>query len=111
MTLKRSLSIAVLGSFTLFAFAACEEEAGVDGDPCADGSECESRLCFIAVSGEPGECRAVPSSCEENPSCTQSTCLEGIESECTGSGSSCLSVAGTVTIECSTPSNDGGGGA
>lgn len=115
MILKRSIGTAMLASAVLVVFGACGDDSeptrdgAANGEACADGSECQSALCFIAVSGEPGECREVPASCNGEPSCIDSPCLDEVKDECPG-GTSCLGIASTYTIECSTPIGDGGGG-
>ena len=115
MTSKGPISRAMLAAAGLLVFAACGDDTqttpggAANGEPCAEGSDCESTLCFIAVSDEPGECRAVPASCRGDPSCTRSDCLDEVESECTGNLASCVGIASRYTIECGPPIGGAGG--
>lgn len=109
------LATGMLVSAGLFAFAACGDDSestpgGANGEACDHGDDCESTLCFIAVAGGQGECRAMPDSCSADLAC-DSDCLDAMKDECTGPGASCLKMAGAFTIEClEGSSNDGGGG-
>jgi hypothetical protein len=116
MISMRPFSLALLTYAALFAFGACGDDmesnpsGAANGEACGEGSDCRSTLCFIAVSGDPGECRAVPASCNDDPSCTESDCLDEVKADCTGNSTSCVGIAGSHTIECGPPAAGGAGG-
>ncbi len=106
---NRPLATALLLSTAFFVVGACGDDGegssndAADGEPCTEGADCQSDLCFVEVKGQDGVCRAMPAGCGEDVSCPRTDCLDDMKRECTGPGASCLSSPRGVTIEC-TPS-------
>ena len=102
----RPQSLAMLTYAALLLSGACGDDmesnanGAANGEACADGLDCRSTLCFIAVSGDPGECREVPASCNDDPSCSDSDCLDEVRADCTGNSTTCIAKVGSHTIEC-----------